>query len=317
MTYTAHLYRSLKEAGHIPVLYRIRKRDEDNPRQFSGYDSVEYINISLKKALTMAKEMPVLIVSSCNPKHLFDPDTATKLTRAGARVVLHDPSEFNNFPTRKWLYRPIVIRPAMLKLVENAVFVPHPYVREFVENISDRQPRSLNAVCISRVTFKKRVHLILEANRLVIAKDRVHILGRINRMYGFHVLQKKFPEWKQLDPISFAGTKQTWGAGASECAKARFSVDMSWFPEDGGGSQYTFMEAWDAGTVNIVHTDWTKFKGEMKPGVNCIAVADSVELASVLTYASNLDEIQDNGYQMLMQHAPMKVVEQLIKEMNK
>jgi hypothetical protein len=165
---------------------------------------------------------------------------------------------------------PIIIRPAVKKMFSGAVFIPHPYTPRHVDNVG-----KYLATCTARTTFVKRTKLILEANQLVLKKQRVEILGLENRMYAFHVLKKKFPEYK-------TPTLKWFDRGAEIAALGRFNVAFTAAEIDGGGSEYTTLEAWDGGAIPVVHSDWVKWKGEMADGDNCIAVDGAAGLAELL-----------------------------------
>ena len=60
-------------------------------------------------------------------------------------------------------------------------------------------------------------------------------------------------------------------------------VDLTAIVSDGGGSQYTFLEGWDAGCVLVLNKKWG-LSGDktMDPNVNCLFVEDADELCEVL-----------------------------------
>lgn len=330
-SYTVHLFEGFRRAGYDVKIYRVNARGEYKERPFSKYAGVTYRNIDPVTALKIAKTTPSLLTAPCNSKFLeFDPEIIGKLMKAGMRIVIHDPNEFeiyDHLNNRNSITRPFCIRPAMRNFFPKAIFIPHPYVREFTNKVTDRFTwrRDYLAVSIARVTFVKRTELILAANRLLPKKAKVVLRGAENRLYTRHKLQKLYPEYEQGN----TGFPMVWGASARECARARFAVDFTWFPDDGGGSQYSFMEAWDAGTVNIIHKDWLRYPGEMKDGVNCIAVDTPAHLAAILKRAmkgplstnksTDLElNIVRNGWRLLHErHDPVNVANAYYKEMIK
>lgn len=312
-TFTAHLYRALELAGHTPHLFRVRQRSERFLRPFGKFDGTFYRNVSVADALKVVGEMPSLQTAPGNAKFFpFDPAAMSKLMSAGMRVVLHDPTEISIYEDagvigHSWR-RPICIRPSMKQFFPEAKFIPHPYVRRWTE-----LPDKTRLACsLSRVTFAKRTTIIVEANRLLLRDNKsIKILGGENRMYVHHKLRKEFPEY-----ASSAGSPLTLHAGAELCANYKFMVDMSWLKEDGGGSQYTFMEAWDAGAVPVIHEDWCRIKGEMSPSNNCITVADAAGLA----WAMKLEvvgKMVERGVLSLTEHEPVQVARAYIRELNR
>lgn len=314
-SFTAYLYMALRFAGHQPFIYRVTERGDGRLRNFSGYTDILYQNITTEQAIDLVKSTPSLLTAPCNPKYLaFNPVIIPQLLEHGMRCVIHDPNELMIYEHTPWVTKPIIIRPTMLQFFKDAVFIPHPYVTWFKE-MPSLENRSLNAISIARVTFVKRTEIILEANRLVDDNKKVVLRGAENRLYTRHKLSKLFPEYEQ----GLTGYPLTWGAGPEECVKAKFAVDMTFFPNDGGGSQYSFMEAWDAGTINVVHRDWLRYDGEMKDNVNCLAINDVEDLSLLLqggVAADGIRRIAEMGRLALdTTHDPINVAEQYAKEL--
>ena len=59
-------------------------------------------------------------------------------------------------------------------------------------------------------------------------------------------------------------------------------IDMSVIKGDGGGTQYTFLEAIYHDTVLILHLDWIDKGTTFKSGINCIGVSTGEELAEFI-----------------------------------
>lgn len=337
-SYTVHLARAFEMAGIKPFIYRVRERGEHFSRPFSKYEGIEYRNITAQQALDKVKRRPALMTAPCNSKYLpFAPTIIPDLMKKGMRIVIHDPNEFeiyDHLDGNKWKFsnQPICIRPSMQEFFPKAEFIPHPYVREMpIDRWKPHVERETLAISIARVTFVKRTHLILEANRIIkrdgSSGDQIELRGAENRLYTRHVLSKKFPEYKQ----GKTGFPMTWGASAREAEQGIFAVDFTWFPDDGGGSQYSFMEAWDAGTVNIIHKDWMRYRGEMYPhptdraSGNCLAVKDAQECADWLMLYRKSPRFRDdaiaiafNGKRALVKnHSPVKVAEHYWEELNR
>jgi len=321
-SYTINLFHALKEAGANPSIYRVRARGEHFARKFADYEGVEYTNITAEEALKIVKHTPSLMTAPCEKKLVpFDPDIIAKLLKKGMRYVIHDPQEFKVYEELGLTDygAPFCIRPAMKRLVENAVFIPHPYRRTFGAFKPEHVERKKIAVCVARTTSVKRTNLILDANRLLPKKLKVELRGNENRMYTHHVLAKKYPEYKQ----GGKGFPMIWGESSRECARAHLAVDFTYFKDDGGGSQYSFMDAWDAGTINVIHKDWLRYNGEMKDGENCIAVGSPEELAAFIKeYAgkskwTRYDKIIFNGYDALKKHDPKVIGRRYIKELTR
>lgn len=331
-SFAVHLYRAMELAGYAPTILRLAKRTEQRTRPLGKYDGVEYVNVATEDALATVADTPSLLVAPCHSSATpWDPDAQRKLIAAGMRVVVHDPNEFKIYDhhTAIGTRPPIAIRPTMLAHYPRAVVIPHPYVRRYDQWDTSQlhQHREWIAVSVARVTFVKRTEIILDANRLLAKQHRkpVVLRGAENRLYTRHKLRAAYPEFKQ----GSTGFPLRWHASAEQCARASYAVDMTYFPDDGGGSQYSFMEAWDAGTVNIIHEDWlrygSKWPNEMQHLMNCIAVSDAQELANylgshghpVLAPFEDLATVVQGGYNALRAHDPATVAHAYYEELTK
>jgi len=73
-------------------------------------------------------------------------------------------------------------------------------------------------------------------------------------------------------------------------------IDMSIIKGDGGGTQYTFLEAIHQDTVLILHLDWINAGTTFKSGYNCIGVSTPEELAGFIE--KGLSETEFNNILM-------------------
>jgi hypothetical protein len=307
-TYTAELFRGLVLAKYAPTIYRVGKRDEGRERPYGAYNGVGYRIVTPETAYKIIKTTPSLLVSSCNPKD-FASVVLDKMIKAGMRVVIHDPREHENFLSGV-PERPIIIRPAVKKHMKDGVFIPHPYTPRNIEN----QGKYL-ATSTARTTFIKRTTLILEANR-ILKKARlgtVMIMGAENRMYVHHVLRVKFPEYKS-PPF------QWFDKGAEVAALGRFNVDFTGVKADGGGTQYTTLEAWDAGSIPVIHKDWVQgYDGEMADRKNCYAVDGANGLAELLQHGEKryTKQMVTRGRECLAIHLSRDIARKTMKEITR
>jgi hypothetical protein len=77
---------------------------------------------------------------------------------------------------------------------------------------------------------------------------------------------------------------------------------MSSIAQDGGGTQYTFLEAIDAGCVLILNSKWTNNPNSIwQHNHNCLVVSNSDELAQILNAPLNydMDKIYQNSIKIL------------------
>ncbi len=271
VTYTVHLIHALESQHKDVRLYKLRPRTEGNTRPFGS--GMQYTNISMDDAL----KLPGTNILTAVAKNFAA--CAVTLAERGAWIVCHDPTEFKNLPDN--MKRMFVIRPIALEWFPHAHYIPHPYKRH--GGATGRatlitKARSKNAVSVSRIDFDKHTEILLDANRILPANKRIHIYGFENRLYTKFKIMPKYPEWEQ-SKVAFPREE---GAAFELLRNAKYMCDMSIIKGDGGGSQYTFLEAMDAGCVPVLHWGWFVNKGEMKPGKNCLAVSGGEELAALL-----------------------------------
>lgn len=301
VSFTEHLFNCLAQQGHNVHLFVVGNKFGTVKEKYSG-------NVFAQKVTADAVvELPGLkIVTALDKKtsELFK-RTPNKLT-----YIIHDPTELTaeRMPFYQKAKHIFGIRWNMVPVIKskglNANYLPHPYcpTRPVANRIR-------NAVAYSRIDWDKHTNLICGANLLLDSKHKCDIFGAENRMYAFHKLDNQFPNWKDR---YFGKFPKDAGAGAKLAATAKFAVDMSAIKQDGSGSQYTFLEAWDAGTQLILNRKWTQAdQGEMKHGHNCIAVFDAFELANALKSDPN-EQIIANGRESLKHHEPKSVEQSLL-----
>lgn len=303
-TYTGHLVRALKQMGYDPHLFKVGR--SVSSAQFPGDLSIH--TVTLPAALAMAASEPSLISycfwAKCG-------QFARPLLAAGVPLVIHDPAEFQEEPLtfmKQHGVKPIVIRSTnatgLKKHGIDATFIPHPYTPA----VLPRPPwqKDMHAVCLARVDGRKRTETIVAANKLLPPEKAVRIYGNIVRVYEYHVLRKKHPEWRQWYGGQFPSN---WGAAVRLALRARFSVDLTGLVGDGGGTQYTFFESWNARVPLILSREWLSHEGECKEGVNCLAAGSAEELASILqTDPNQYGDIVQGGRAIIDAHAPETVV---------
>jgi hypothetical protein len=289
-SYTAHLALQLTERGHEVALYKIGSRTENKTRDYGR--GLRYQNVSID-ALPMLPHPVFVAVDK-------DGIAAAQALKSRALYVVHDPTEMKPEFLEVLRCSPVVaIRRANVSLLKakgvEAVFIQHPY-QPF-----KRTPglsRRWNAVAVSRIDWDKRTAVIAEANERLRPDMRVAVFGACNRMYEHHKLSK-FPGWVTSYHGRFATNLD---AAVRLCEQAHFMVDLSVIAGDGGGSQYTFLEAWNAGCHLIVNRAWMRPDEELVEGANCTSVADATELIEQLMRGPNR-KVMSGGVASLAFHS--------------
>lgn len=231
------------------------------------YGDVSYKNI--KKSVIHNFNNPIILAVDKAHYHLLE-----KFKEA--TIVIHDPTELSpevmEFIKKN---KVITIRVSVSKLlkekgIENT-FLKHPYYpyKKFLSKSKDK------VRALSRVDFDKNTDIICRANG---KGANIEIWGYKNHIYYFHKLKELgFDEWykgaysKELKDIS------------NLYSETKYMVDLSTIKNDGGGTQYTFMDAEYHGCGLILHKKWCDVEGSIyKNGENCWAVETPDELLIAL-----------------------------------
>lgn len=273
-SYTAHLCHALASVDCEFSLFKITNKTEKTQRNF-GY-GIKYRNLSLSDAL---HEEGHNLICALGTRYK---EAGNALLDGGSHIVKHDPGEAKFFTTPKG--RTIVIRKTNLST--GATFIPHPYYPKHDDR--DVITKTTTAGTVARIDSDKKTEIILLANRLLPAEKQIQIRGYAHTTYARFRLNKKCPEWKDAmkNEAQIGFPKDALHNGVKILEPAKFAVDLSVIKNDGGGTQYTFLEAMDAKCVNVLYRDWILRDDEMIPyplvGFNCFAIQDAEELARLL-----------------------------------
>lgn len=295
VTFTSHLYHGLlgkppfagdrfAESDQHEVI-RVTTRTEKVYRDMGNM--VPYRNMKEEDVLEL--EGPLLITAL--DKH--HRELAMKLLDQGAFIVIHDPTELRNPEFKKFIdpAQVIVIRRSMLEHMPEATYIPHPYMAARTVDPLNQQEwadREHYAVNIARLDFDKNSDWLFEANRVLPPNKKITIRGAENRMYTKTKIVPKYPEYLQDSNRAVedrAIFKLDFRGALSLCKNAKYMTDFSVIQGDGGGTQYTFLEAIDAGTICLLHKDWIRPNDSMVDEgseQNCISFENWNPLANFL-----------------------------------
>lgn len=293
VSFTAHL--SLKKNYN---LYKISNKTESKERPY-GY-GVQYRNLSIDDLL----KLPNLLITAVDKKYY---QYLPKIKNA--TIVIHDPTELKEevleFIKRN---RVITIRETVKKLLKekhkiNSRFLYHPFF-EFPITKNNIKLKT-NNISISRVDFDKNTHVIVEANNKLPTKSQVKIYGALNDLYIYHKL--RHTNFKKYYKGRFGKDFEDLKNLLETC---RYMVDLSSIKHDGGGSQYTFLEAIYMGCVLILNSKWIdNVKTPFNNNKNCFVVSDSNELKEVLMKSitdSKQKKMISNAKKLLKNHTEAK-----------
>jgi hypothetical protein len=301
VTFTAHL--CLK---YNCDLFKIGKRTEKNKRDY-GYD-VKYQNLRIDELITKEN----LVITAVDKHywkylHLFPKDTI---------LIVHDPTELKGKENEivKYInhFKIITIRETVQKFILDnykiqSKFLKHPF-HSYVKSTDKSEYHSLS---ISRIDFDKHTDLILQANKLINEENKkIQIFGAENRLYVHHKLKDlDFPKfWKGKYPKKLPLQHD----GKDLLNDCYFIVDMSIIKGDGGGTQYTFLEAIYHDCALILHKEWVEQGNLFIKDHNCYVVGftDDVgkEISEIIN--SEIDDkyhlIIENSKEILSDHLNVK-----------
>lgn len=257
-TYTCHLAHGLEANGYDVHILRAQHCKKVRRVPFGRGRSI--YNIPFAEAKQMVQGQPAIVVCGAPKQAEF----TTMLCQQGAHIITHDPTEFRGTVLDEALQAAPTVMAVRTSIVARlrergcaAEYVPHPYEPCGIGRghaVAPWAQRPTHAVAISRVDWDKRTHTIIEANRLLPAERRVHIHGFINRIYAYHKLDADYVGWREDYYGAFGQEHLAEGAGIA--STARVMVDLTVIKGDGGGTQYSFLEALDAGCALVVHREW-------------------------------------------------------------
>tara|TARA_Y100001970_G_C14002846_1_gene734314 strand:- start:3 stop:971 length:969 start_codon:yes stop_codon:yes gene_type:complete len=303
VTLTAHL--SLK--FNYPI-FKLTKRTERNTRDF-GYNC-KYQNLSVNDIV----KLPNILICAVDKSyweylHLFPKDTS---------IIIHDPTELKvNKKSPNPLiqgdqliskFKVITIRETVQKYILSNYNVLCEYkLHPFYKYSNDASPSMDNfAVSISRIDFDKNIDIILMANRDLPDKFRIKILGAENRIYVHHKLSELefhkywLGKYKKQLPIKYNQN----GIDLNILDNCKYVIDLSTINNDGGGTQYTFLDAIYNNCILILNNNWINKGSLFISGYNCYGVSNSDELIHILTNSTEIEnnKIRNNAKLLLDKH---------------
>lgn len=245
-------------------------------------------------------------------------------------------------------WRVITIRKTVQKYLElkygiSSLFLYHPFFPYGISGIDKKDSSSstsnsgetatrTGAVSISRIGFGKNIDLILKANRILESyncrgtntrdgSNCIKIHGCPTPKYVYLFLDNKCVSKSgdndRKDIIKSTGEFRKYYHGKFDrsfyavseiLSQRKFVVDLSMVRNDGGGTQYTFLEAIHNGCALILHRSWLeeihKDPGycDFKEGYNCFAVENENELAELIKSDPDTKKVNENAMKLMHRH---------------
>ena len=289
ISFTVHIHKK-----YDCKLYKITKNKENRKRDF-GFD-VTYQNDTISNL----KNLPNILITALDKKYYeyldFFPDNT--------KIVIHDPTEIKNKTILDKLkrFQVITIRQSVCDfLKENGIcskFLYHPFYEYDISH--KKEKNTYRSVSISRIDFDKNIDIILKANNSGFLKHKIDIYGAKNGLYIYHHLKNKL----NLTLDNYHGTfSKSFDELSNILKDVKYVIDMSTIKNDGGGSQYTFLEAIYHDCVLILNRKWVdKMDTPFKHGYNCFVVSDEKELVDILNSDKDITSILTNSKELLKNH---------------
>lgn len=300
-TYLIHLVEQMKQMGYDPVVIKRGKKE-----RVTYYYHIPVNHLSDEKILFIAKNNPSLIT------YCFwneNGDLAQKILRYNIPLVVHDPSEFHDdwMNIAKKLNNTIVIREKnkynLRELGIVSHFIPHPYISS---NVYGRKTKE--AVCAARIDFRKHTHIVCQYNDTY--NNPIDMYGEINRMYDYHILKVKHPNWKDnyhgiIEPV--------FHRQAEIISTYQYAIDLTAIKKDGGGTQYCFFEAWDTDCILILNKKWDCENSILKDKMNCLFVDDHIGIHKIISNRIKYDTSETKN--IIKKHSSDNIIPQYLNVM--
>jgi hypothetical protein len=292
---------------------KITKRGEKKKRDF-GY-GVKYINRPLSQLQKLEKNDRLIITAIDKTYHYI----LDNIDLSKTSIVIHDPTEIKS--NKKFLldYLPqmkvITIRKNVQTYLNNLgiinQYIPHPYLVTNERRLVNQIPQHRNGIVgISRIDWDKHTDIILQANQIL--DNPIELWGDKNDRYVYQKL-KLLDSMKKEDTSScYRGRFGLDTESLQNILKTKeYMIDLSRIQHDGGGTQYTFLEAIHNGCILILNRAWVDTPDSIwQDGVNCLAVSNSNELVQLVhtLQHKSLQHIQCKAEDILNYHSNNSII---------
>ena len=169
---------------------------------------------------------------------------------------------------------------------------------QFVANVLDE-----NKIKASKRLFFTATPRILSKR---IKSKSIDIYGAKNDLYVYHMLQNKLK--LDLDKYYKGTFKKDFKDLDKILSKTKFVFDMSAIKGDGGGSQYTFLEAIYQNCILVLNHKWVENTQSLFiHNHNCLVVEDEYDILDIIKNNKiNVNKILKNSKKFLKPHLNVK-----------
>jgi uncharacterized protein YkvS len=301
-TFAAHLLHKVAAFKKNNIVLRVGKKYESKLREF-GYD-LYYRNISFT-ALKNIK-YPFIVLFKDNFIQVLDLLNEGKGISSNTIMVIHDHRDISDKSVSQVKnYKLITIRKTVQEYLKNkydldSTFMYHPF---YSYPIISKESRK-GAISISRISFEKNTDIIINANK-ILENLAIRLYGCPSRMYVHLYLGGLKGDFKKYYCGKF---DKSFEALTGLLSESKFVVDLSVLTHDGGGTQYTFLEAIHNGCALILHRRWLEnsdlrpYYCDFREGYNCLAVENEKELVELIKNDPDTTKIVANANKLMSRH---------------
>jgi|LWDU01.1.fsa_nt_gi hypothetical protein len=284
VTGTCHLMHNINQK----VVYKIGSRVENKLRDF-GY-GIKYQNVT-PEALT---QLPNVCIQVLDRHHYQYFKYFNKPI-----LILHDTIEVDYFKKHpdiikvlKNCKRIITIRQRITDYLKEVLDIDSEYLYHpfYKYPLPEQKEEKQGSVATSRIDWDKHTDIILQSNALLPKKLTTDIWGAENRLYSFHKL-KEFG----FDKYYKGPYKKSFEQIGGILSPKKFMVDLTIIKNDGGGTQWNFLEAMHSGCCLILHKKWTENGGDFIHEKNCLTIETPEELAKILKDNPDVTDLVKNA----------------------
>src|ERR671918_761956 len=183
----------------------------------------------------------------------------------------------------------------------DSLFLHHPFYPYPIISKDSRE----GTISISRISFEKNIDVIIKANKYLNEQQQIKLFGRPSRMYVHFSLGSLK---KDFNKYYYGQFNKSFSTLSEMLAKVKFVIDLSSLKWDGGGTQYTFLEAIHNGCGLILHRKWLEGNDipreycDFKENYNCFAVENETELAELIKKDPDPARIVKNARKLMKRH---------------
>jgi glycosyltransferase involved in cell wall biosynthesis len=221
-----------------------------------------------------------------------------KIKNQNVTAIVHDPTELKSemIDFLVQCKEVITIRSTVKKFLKEehgipSTHKPHP----FYEYTREPEKEKTKVISLSRIDFDKNIDILVKANKQL--ETPIKIYGALNRIYHYHKLKPM-----GFDDYYLGNYPKEFKAISNLHSDAKFMVDLSTIKNDGGGTQYTFLEAIYENTALILNSKWVENGGDFVDGENCFAVSNETELVNLINSNPDTETIVRNAKKLLPRH---------------